>query len=891
MLKTRVFQVMKWTAGILLVIFLSITATLYFFKDDICNLAISQVNRYLKVKVKVSEVDLTYWSSFPNLSVDFNQVFIQDSFIGSTEKDTLLYSDRIRCMFNPMDLWNENYTIKGVEVGKGTIQLRVNASGENNYDVLKETSDTVESDGFTLNLENISCEELRFSYDNRATDQLYRTKIDNAEISGELSTGKFTAQAASKMRILQARSGNINLVRNQPASLNVSVVVDADSGTVQIPSSIIYVAQLPFKFKVDYDTVGFNFNLKANNIKIEDAANRLAMNETENVKSFSGAGNLLFDLNISGKNKSTSPANVNCSFGVKNGLLKDPNSGISLSKINLDGAYTNAGGKAKENLQISNASFVTTGGMFSGNLKLSNFAEPLYEGEANGLINLAILHSLLRLPSIESLTGSIDVNSQFKIQDKIQETGEHSYQVLKCNGQMQLHDVAIKIVDDQRTFDKLNGMMYLRNDEIGLENIQLMLGSSDFKINGVFRSVANYLSKNGNLVADVDIRSKRIYIADLGSESKEEHVQQERVYMLPNDIDGRVFLDVGLMNYEGHNFFKLMGNMSVSGRTIHFPRIGLKTGGADVSGTLTIEERRPEIFYLSSQLVSNNIDFKSLFDEWNNFNQDVITSKNISGIARANVTLEAPFDLRGGIISDAIVAQIGLKISGGRLKNVETFRDITESLRTSSSARLAIGKDNINEFEKKLLDLHFDELENTLVIKNSVMTIPTMSIKSSALDLEASGKHTFDNKIDYRFGFRFRDLKGKQQSEFGEIEDDGTGKYVFMRMYGTLDNPIIEWDKVSNREKRKEYNETELENTKSILKSEFGLFKNDTTVKTYIQEKRQHEVLEIQFNPVDQNDTIIEFTKPKKDGKARKMLKTWKKEFEEGKEEEVEIKF
>ena len=169
------------------------------------------------------------------------------------------------------------------------------------------------------------------------------------------------------------------------------------------------------------------------------------------------------------------------------------------------------------------------------------------------------------------------------------------------------------------------------------------------------------------------------------------------------------------------------------------------------------------------------------------------------------------------------------------------------------------------------------------------MTIPSMSIKSSALDLEASGKHTFDNQIDYRFGFRFRDLKAKKESEFGEITDDGSGKFVFMRMYGSLDNPTIEWDKVSNREKRKEYNESEVQSTKSMLKSEFGLFKNDTTVKTFIQEKREHEVLEVEFNPVDQNDTLMEFTKPKKDSKARKLLNKWKEESEDAKKEEFDF--
>ena len=70
-----------------------------------------------------------------------------------------------------------------------------------------------------------------------------------------------------------------------------------------------------------------------------------------------------------------------------------------------------------------------------------------------------------------------------------------------------------------------------------------------------------------------------------------------------------------------------------------------------------------------------------------------------------------------------------------------------------------------------------------------------------------SGKHTFENQIDYRFGFRFRDIKQNEYSEFWTIEDDGTGRFVFMRMYGDLYDPNFEWDKTSSNANNKEIRE------------------------------------------------------------------------------------
>ena len=110
--------------------------------------------------------------------------------------------------------------------------------------------------------------------------------------------------------------------------------------------------------------------------------------------------------------------------------------------------------------------------------------------------------------------------------------------------------------------------------------------------------------------------------------------------------------------------------MNLRNRKISFPQISVTSGGADIRGSLIIDEGKPEIFYISSQIVSNNINFQKLFAELDNFKQDVIQSANISGTAQANVKFDAPFDLRNGILMNAIKAQIGVQVDNGRLVGV-----------------------------------------------------------------------------------------------------------------------------------------------------------------------------------------------------------------------------
>ena len=119
-------RLLKWLTGTLLTIALLITLGLYFFKDNIINYAISEINQYLKVRVDVGSVDLTFWKTFPDLSIDFKHVYVQDALPESKSSDTLLYSEKIRLRFNPIDIWEENYNVKRIDIAPGKLNLKVN---------------------------------------------------------------------------------------------------------------------------------------------------------------------------------------------------------------------------------------------------------------------------------------------------------------------------------------------------------------------------------------------------------------------------------------------------------------------------------------------------------------------------------------------------------------------------------------------------------------------------------------------------------------------------------------------------------------------------------------------------------------------------------------------
>lgn len=885
-MKRKVIKISLWITGVLLGLSLMISGGLYFFKDEICAFVIQEVNQHLKAKVKVQEVDLSFWGSFPNISVDFNEVFIQDSYENANEYDTLLYTERVRLKFNASDIWNEIYDVKEIELFPGSLQIKIDTNGIGNYDILKTTDDTTSASNFNLTLEKVNLNEVRFQFKNLASNQYYSTYIDELELEGAFSAKEYTLHSKSKLFVNQIKSGNVALINNKSANFDLNILVNQEQGFFEIPKAKIYIANLPFDLDGKVTDKDLYFHISANKLELKDVANNFTLSTIEDLKKFSGTGIVKFDATIKGEVASNSPPEVNCDFSIANGQLTEPSLNLKISKINLDGKYTNKGGAAKEYLNLSNVSFTTVGGPFFGNLLITKFSAPILKGNAKGNLDLAILHRLFSFPSIDIIEGNITVNSSFEIQSILQNDLSYRYNAEKIEGDVTLKKVSLQLKEDKRIFKELNGNVYLRDEQVGVDELFVKVGKSDLLINGVFDNIFNYLNQKGSLNADVVIASNFIDIQDLSTETKEEQISDGKNWILPNDIDGSVTLNAGEIKYENHSFKSIKTDLELGKRLLKFNHLQLENAGANISGNLEIDERTPETFTITTAIKSSDIDLKEMFKEWNNFEQEVIQAENIEGKIQVQLFFTAPFSLESGVIKNVIQSTIDLKIENGRLINLSSFKEISKSLRTSG-AKLVISKTSAEELEKKLLNLQFETLENTLHIENGQLKIPEMNIKSNALDVKLYGTHGFDDIIDYHFSFRLREIKSANKDiEFGEIEDDKSGLKIFLHMFGNINDPSFKWDKDAKKAEAKENREQAKKDAKSILKTEFGLFKGDSSVTEYEKIEKPKETIKV-FQTKEEEK--VQEKEKKKETKIGNTLKKWKQQAEEENNVQFEI--
>lgn len=885
----KAFKILKWTCISLIGLMLLITLLLLIYRKDIQQYALSQLDQYLDTKVYVYDMDVTFWSTFPNLSIEFDNVLIKDEMIvEGTLPDTLLYAESLILKLNTSDFWKGDYTVKSVDVKNGRLGLRVTADGRVNYNIIK-TDSTAGSESFKFVLDKVNIINLDFTYDNFITDQHYKAQAAELNFHGDFSESRFDLRTTADLFVNRIRSKSVSLITDKQAHFDVVIAIDKVNKAFILEESAISIENLPFIASGRIANDSIDFTLSGNGIPLTDFAANINQSAIAQIRTYKGTGNVDFSLSIRGTTSVDQQPLVEAQFKINNGSLTDPKSKVQLKQLQVKGTFTNNYGENEE-LNLEKLHFVSLNSSFEGFMKITQFDKPEIKGAMKGKLDLATVHHFFNIPGLTKIKGVLGGNATVHLKFNDPKRDPKNITIYNLRGDFDLQNVALAFRADLPEISNMTGKLSMIKDNAVFQNMVIQTGQSKMELSGSIKNILGYFAAKSDLLVDAVVDVKKLYSADFYSnkESKPASISTLGAYLLPKNLKGNVVLSIDRFYLDEHVFEDISGRFSMKNRSYSSPMIKFKHVESLTSGSLIIEENKPSEIEVAGNLNTFNININKLFKEWKDFEQKVITGQQIYGQASINLQFYLPFNLQKGLQKEKLEATAKFTIKNGALKDVETFRSITSSMRESSIVKTVLGS-NIDALENKLLSLNFQTLENTLKISNGKITFPKMQIRSNALDIDFSGWHAFNNDLDYHFDFKLRDLKfNKKESEFGEIIDDGTGKRIFLHLYGNTNALKYKWDADANKAYKQEQREAEKQNVKSILKTELGMFKKDTTVNTYVEKEKPQERLEIIFNNKEEE---IEEDLPKEKKKMKKLfgMDLEKMRQENAKEEELEF--
>jgi hypothetical protein len=224
-----------------------------------------------------------------------------------------------------------------------------------------------------------------------------------------------------------------------------------------------------------------------------------------------------------------------------------------------------------------------------------------------------------------------------------------------------------------------------------------------------------------------------------------------------------------------------------------------------------------------------NLNVKKMFTQLNNFGQATLTDKNINGYVTATIDFSGAWDKQLNPKLNSIISSAEFTIDRGELIDFKPLEGLARFV-------------DLQELKR----IKFASLASNLQIKNSTIYIPQTTIKNSALNIDFSGTHTFNNDVDYHIRLLINELlakKRKSDDEFGPVENDPDNRRsAFILMTGNIDKLVFKYDRKGLKQKIKEDIKLEKQNMKQLFKDEFSLKKDTARVKPGVKADQKFEL-------------------------------------------------
>jgi uncharacterized protein involved in outer membrane biogenesis len=803
----KVRKFILYTFGTLLVLILLVTALGFIYQDKIINLIVSEINKDLNTKVEVKKIELSLFRHFPEVTIVFNDVVVDESFKPST--GPLLTADKIHLTFNLFDILRENYTVKKIYLSNGSLALTHDKQGNGNYQVFREGTREKGNSSLKLNLEKISAENFEFIFQDLRNEQVYSGIAPFIEASLTFSDDVTRVNYQGSIDISQATIKETKYLENKLASVNGIIEYNGLKNFLTISPSKLKLQDADFAYQGNYDLTlsKIDFTVDAETPQISNLLSVLPAQFTGVLSEYQSEGEVYLRMKLSGVISNNRTPFINIDFGCKNASFHHPQFKKTFSNATITGNFTNGKNKSLSSSKLSLTNFEgeIDGKKLSGNLSLTDFTDPFLDLQIQGDAEINNLLSFAPQPYLESASG--ELNLSLEISGKIADLKAFSTaSKVSTSGEVVFKDLNFKLKENALPFSDFNGHFIFNNNDIAINNFNGNVGESDFQVNGIFRNFLPYVFSDGQPIGiDASLKSKRMNLDQLLEDQKDSKNDAGYKFAISPLLLVRLQCDMENVKFRRFHGTHFKSVLYVKEQSAEFQQVQVNLASGKITGQGKIDAKDSEKIRVSSLSAYDKIRIDSVFYIFEDFGQDFISYKNLKGNLKANV--ECYFNMNSALEVDypSILADISGTATSGELNNFEPLK------------RLSIFVD-----EKALANLKFSELKNNIHIEKSKIFIPEMEIVSNVSAISVMGTHTFSQQMDYKLKVPLRNVKKKDKdAAFGAIEDDGSGRStLYLNLKGTTDDYKISYDVVAVKKKLKDDWQKEKQEFKNIFKKQ-----------------------------------------------------------------------
>ncbi len=780
---------------------------------------IKKINASISTELAVKgDIDFSVFRSFPYFSLNFDDVALKEK--KSFGNEDLLVAKEISFQFSIWNLFAKNYTINRVKITNGKLLIKVSDKGDRNYFIFNSSPGN-QTDNTQIQINKIIITGLEAVYEDEQNNQHYAMNFNSAKLSGNFSASQFTMDIDAKMLVEKLDVDGIDYLHNKETNVSLLLDVDLDKGHYSFKNSKVRIGASNFKLdgtvQEEKDDFALDLSINGKDVGLEELATLLPDEYNRNLVELDTKGDLTFNGFIKGPLSSTKNPVVNFVFDVKNATVKHRPSGQHINDVSFTARYNNG---AKHSwgssvLAVENGRASFKGKPFAIAMTLTQFNNPLLSASLNGTLDLATIAPFFGMDSKSEVTGEVQLD-HFTYKGLLKSLGNEKTLATQTQGSVKIINASYK--SGGIHISDINSSIASRGGNLELQSLRLKAGSSDISCRGEFANLVPFVVTSlrdsayypSNAFSyNLEISSVHLDTKDFAGNSKSSGGSTMLTPLLACGA-GKATLSLGNLQWGKFTANNIKTELTVKDKVIYFNKLNVDALHGNVLAGGSVSLAKKNSVALESTVNCRNINIDQLFYEFENFDQQTLTDKNLKGILNSQFYVKAYWK-NGVFLSNDLVVVADVTIDKGELNHFKPLSSLSKFVKVQD-----------------LENIRFSKLSNQVEIKNGMVNIPTTTIFTNALNLELTGTHSLTNIINYHIKLNFMQLLSGKFRNTNNFDPDATEKDVngllnlYVWMTGPGDNPTIRYDKRSVKTIIKTSIKQEGSELKNVLKREFS---------------------------------------------------------------------
>lgn len=754
-------RILKWTGITFFVLIILIILIPILFKDQIKQLVLDEVNKTLKADVAIGDFDLTFLSTFPNVTIQLYDTKVT----GRTEFKGVELAN-IKTIEAHVGLWDviggDQIEIDEVHISDAKFDVRVAPDGKANYDIVIPTEELPkdqqdEPSAFKMSLQEYSLNNIQLVYDDQAGDMYAAIKNLNHTGSGDLTADVIDFETTTKMDELTYEMDGMTYLSKVKSDFVVNLLMEFKEKSSKFTLKENTFALNNFKTSLDgfyamndgYDNMDLKMNTKE--ISFKDLLSLVPSFYQSGYESMIAKGDLKMNGMVKGRMDEKNLPGWDFGLNVKNASIKYPDLPGSINNIIVDAGSKFPGGSELDKLTLDVTKFHSdfVGNVLDATLKLRNpMTDPLINSKIMAKVNLATLGKVMPLAEGESYKGKL--NADVNLNGRMSAIEQERYQDFNAKGLIELFDLLYKSPDLNETVEINKMALRFSPQNMALEQMDAKMGKSDFNMNGTIDNYLGYVfgtsDKDNLLKGNFNFNSTNMDLDQLmgvvpaseptatASAEPAPVDPNAEPLLIPDNIDFNLNTNIQKMRYNGIDVNNINGNVKMKEEVASLNNLTMNTMGGKVGlrGSYSSQDHNKPAIDFGYNLA--DIDIQQISSKFLTIQKLAPIAKYAKGKFSSNLNLKSTLTKSLEPIYNSLTGDGDFFTNLVTVTGFEPMKKLGESM-------------NINKLENQT----FKDVKAFFSFADGkVTTKKPIKVNMSGIETEVSGSTAFNQDIDYK---------------------------------------------------------------------------------------------------------------------------------------------